>query len=143
MPDELQSLLDRVHDGITSFDFDGQETPCIVFEERKFDSILEKVAGKALSIDTDLCILQDGAGHVFVEIKLTFSMGGVVEKILVNANESLRFFELLAKTSILALSSPKSGLGGTNVLLIQMPRPDRTARTLEIIRSGLEGGGAS
>ena len=34
MPDELKNLLDQVHDGITTFDFDGKETPCIVIEEK-------------------------------------------------------------------------------------------------------------
>ena len=138
MSDELKSLLDRAHQGITTFDFDGKETPCILFEEEKFDKILQKVAGQALSINTDLNILQDGLGHVFVEIILTFSKGGFVEKVLVNANESLNFFELLAKTSILALSSPKSKYGKDSVFMIQLPRQDKAVNALEIIKKGLE-----
>jgi len=137
MPDDLNSLLERVHDGITTFDFDGRETPCILFGEEKFDAIMQRVAGRALSIDTDLNILQDGLGHVFVEMVLTFSKGGFVERVLVNANESLDFFELLAKTSILALSSPKSRFGRDNVFVIQLPRPDKAVNALEIIRGGL------
>jgi len=137
MPDDLNSLLERVHDGITTFDFDGRETPCILFGEEKFDAIMQRVAGRALSIDTDLNILQDGLGHVFVEMVLTFSKGGFVERVLVNANESLDFFELLAKTSILALSSPKSRFGRDNVFVIQLPRPDKAVNALEIIRRGL------
>jgi len=27
MSDELQQMLDNVHDGITTFDFEGKETP--------------------------------------------------------------------------------------------------------------------
>ena len=137
MSDELQSLLDRVHEGITIFDFDGKKTPCILFEEQKFDSILQRVAGQPLSVDTDLNILQDGLGHVFVEIVLTFSKGGFVEKVLVNANESLDFFTLLAKTSIIALSSPKSQFGQDNVFMIQLPRPEKASDALEIIQQGL------
>ncbi len=137
MSDELQSLLDRVHEGITIFDFDGKKTPCILFEEQKFDSILQRVAGQPLSVDTDLNILQDGLGHVFVEIILTFSKGGFVEKVLVNANESLDFFTLLAKTSIIALSSPKSQFGQDNVFMIQLPRPEKASDALEIIQNGL------
>ena len=45
MSDELKKLLEQVHDGITTFDFDGKETPCIVIEEKKYDEILSKVAG--------------------------------------------------------------------------------------------------
>ncbi len=137
MSDDLDSMLKRAHDGITTFDFDGRPAPCILFGEEKFDAIMQKVAGRALSINTDLNIMQDGLGHVFVELVLTFSRGGFVEKILVNANESMDFFELLAKTSILALSSPKSRFGQDNVFMIQLPRPDKAVNALEIIRKGL------
>lgn len=142
MPDDLDALLERTHDGITTFDFDGRQTPCIIFGEEEFDSIMQKVAGRALSIDTDLNILQDGLGHVFVEIVLAFSHGGFVEKILVNAGEHLGFFELLADTSILALSSPGSRFGRDSVFMIQLPRPERAANALDVIRRGLAAGGA-
>ena len=85
MSDELKELLDQVHDGITTFDFEGQTTPCIVIEEKKYDEMLSKVAGQSLSINTDLNILQDGLGNVFVEVVLTFSKGDIVEKFIVNA----------------------------------------------------------
>ena len=92
MSDELKKLLEQVHDGITTFDFDGKVTPCIVIEEKKYDDLLSKIAGLSLSINTDLNILQDGFGHVFVELVLTFSKGNIVEKFLVNANTDLVFF---------------------------------------------------
>ena len=47
MSDELKRLLDQVHDGITTFDFDGREIPCIVLEEKKYDGMLSKVAGQS------------------------------------------------------------------------------------------------
>jgi hypothetical protein len=138
MSEELKKLLQQVHEGITIFDFDGKPVPCIVFEEKKYDEILSKAAGKALSINTDLNILQDGMGHVFVEIALTFSQGGIVEKILVNANKNILFFESLAKTSMLALSSPKSSYGKDNVFMIQLPKPEKAKDALEIIEKGLK-----
>lgn len=138
MSKELRKLLQQVHEGITIFDFDGKPVPCIIFEEKKYDEILSKVAGKALSINTDLNILQDGVGHVFVEIALTFSQGGFVEKILVNANKDILFFESLAKTSMLALSSPKSSYGKDNVFMIQLPKPEKAEDALEIIERGLK-----
>ncbi len=98
MSDELKRLLDQVHDGITTFDFDGKDTPCIVIEEKKYDEMLSKVVGQSLSINTDLNILKDGLGNVFVEVVLTFSKGNIVEKFLVNAKTDLSFFESLAKT---------------------------------------------
>ncbi len=138
MSDELKKLLDQVHDGITTFDFEGQTTPCIVIEEKKYDEMLSKVAGQSLSINTDLNILQDGLGNVFVEIVLTFSKGDIAEKFLVNAKTDLSFFESLAETSMLALTSPHSHYGKENVFMIQLPRPEKAHDALEIIHSALE-----
>ena len=137
MPDELQDMLDRVHDGITVFDFEGRQTPCIVIEEKKYDEMLSKVAGKPLSVNADLNILQDGLGNVFVEVALTFSQGGIAERFLVNARTDLQFFESLAETSMLALSSPKSHYGRDNVFVIQLPRPERARDALDLIRAAL------
>ncbi len=138
MSEELKKLLQQVHEGITFFDFDGKQVPCIIFKEKKYDEILTKVAGKPLSINTDLNILQDGLGHVFVEISLMFSQGGIEEKILVNANKDISFFRSLAKTSMLALSSPKSSYGRENVFMIQLPKPEKAKEALEIIERGIK-----
>ena len=137
MSDELEKLLEQVHQEITIFDFDGKPVPCIILDEKKYDEILSKIAGKPTSINTDLNILQDGLGHVFVEVLLTFSQGGIMEKILVNANKDLEFFESLAQTSMLALSSPKSVYGKDNVFMIQLPKPEKAQDALEIIKKGL------
>jgi len=137
MSDELKRFLDQVHDGINTFDFDGKETPCIELDEKKYDDMLSKVAGQSLSINTDLNILQDGLGNAFVEITSTFSRGDIVEKFLVNAKTNLKFFESLAKTSMFALSSPKSNYGKDNVFMIQLPRPEKAQDALEIIQDAL------
>ena len=138
MSDELEKLLENVHQEITIFDFDGRPVPCIILDEKKYDEILSKIAGKPTSINTDLNILQDGLGHVFVEVLLTFSQGGIMEKILVNANTDLKFFESLVKTSMIALSSPKSVYGKDNVFMIQLPKPEKAHDALEIIKKGLK-----
>ncbi len=137
MSDELKKLLSQVHDGITVFDFDNNKTPCIIIEEKKYDEILSKVAGESLSINTELNILQDGLGNVFVEIILIFSKGNISEKFLINAKTDLAFFESLANTSMLALSSPKSNYGKDNVFMIQLPRPEKAHDALEIIQNAL------
>ena len=136
--DEMKKLLERVHEGITTFSYNGTDIPCIVLAEKRFDEIMQKVAGKPVSVDTNLNILQDGLGHVFVEVVLTFSDGGINETILLNANTSVDFFELLAKTSMLALSSPHSQVGKENVFMIQLPRPEKAVNALEIIKRGLD-----
>ena len=86
---ELDELLNKSHKDLSVEDFEGKRVPCIGFEGRKFDDMLNKVSGKPLSVDTNLNILQDGLGHVFVEMLFTFSYGGLNEKILVNANENV------------------------------------------------------
>jgi len=137
MSDELKRFLDQVHPGITTFDFEGKDTPCIELDAKKYDEMLSKVAGQSLSINTDLNILQDGLGNAFVEVTLTFSKGNIVEKFLINAKTHLEFFEALAKTSMLALSSPKSNYGKDNVFMIQLPRPEKAQDALEIIHDAL------
>ena len=137
MSEELKKLREQVHDGITTFDFDGKPTPCIIIESKKYDEILSKISGQSISVNTDLNILQDGLGHAFVEINLTFSRGNIVKKFLIDAKNDLPFFEALAKTSMLALSSPNSNFGKENVFMIQLPRPEKADDALSIIKSAL------
>ncbi len=137
MSDEMKNLLERVHEDITIFDYNSTQVPCIILSERKFNEIMQKIAGKPVSVDTNLNILQDGFGHVFVEIVLDFSIGDIHEKILLNANNSSSFFETLAKTGMLSLSSSNSGVGSENVFMIQLPRPEKAVDAYDIIVKGL------
>ena len=137
MSDELQQMLDNVHDGITTFDFEGKETPCILIDEEKYGLIRAKIEGQSFSVNTDLNILQDGLGNVFVEIILIFSIGNISEKFLVNAKTDLKFFEVLVNTSMLVLNSPESRYGQDNVIAIQLPRPEKAHDALEIIKTAL------
>ena len=131
---ELNEFLKNSHKDLSVEDFEGKQVPCIGFEGRKFDDMLNKVAGKPLSVDTNLNILQDGLGHVFVEMLLTFSHGWINEKILVNANEHLEFFESLAKNTMLAIASVNHP---EKIFMIQLPKPEKTYEALEIIKNGL------
>ncbi len=135
---ELDRLLSQRHKEITLFEFEGKKVPCIILEEGRFDEIMKSIAGKAISVETNLNILQDGLGHVFVRVTLIFSQGQIEEKILLYANESFEFFEALANTSLLALSSPHSEYGRSNVFMIQLPKSERTESALEIIKKGLK-----
>ena len=133
--DELEQMLNSSHRDLSVEDFEGKQVPCIGFEGRKFDDILNRVAGKPLSVDTNLNILQDGQGHVFVEMLLTFSHGEINEKILVNANENIDFFEALAENTMLAIASTNHP---EKIFMIQLPKPERTRDALEIIKNGLQ-----
>ena len=132
---ELDELLKKSHKDLSVEDFEGKKIPCIGFDGQKFDDMLNKVAGKPLSVDTNLNILQDGLGHVFVEMILTFSNGGINEKILVNANENIEFFKSLAKNTMLAIASVNHP---EKIFMIQLPKPERTHEAFEIIKNGLE-----
>jgi hypothetical protein len=131
---ELDEFLKNSHKDLSVKDCEGKKVPCIGFEGRKFDDMLNKIAGKPLSVDTNLNILEDGLGHVFVEMLLRFSNGGINEKILVNANENLEFFDSLAKNNMLAIASVNHP---EKIFMIQLPKPERTYEALEIIKNGL------
>ena len=132
---ELEEMLNKSHRDLSVEDFEGKKVPCIGFEGRKFDDILTKVAGKPLSVDTNLNILQDGLGHVFVEMLLTFSHGGINEKVLINASQNLEFFESLAENTMLAIASVNHP---EKIFMIQLPKPERTREAFEIIKNGLQ-----
>ena len=138
LDDEMKKLLSRVHQSITVFNYNGNNVPCIILSEKRFSEIMEKIAGKPVSVDTNLNILQNKLGNVFVEISLDFSEGDILEKILLYANESLDFFESLAKTSMLALSSPHSQVGQENVFMIQLPKPEKAVNALDLIKRGIK-----
>lgn len=136
--DELNKLLTQVHKEITFFDYNDSKIPCLIIEQKRYDKIMTQVAGRPLSVETNLNILQDRLGHVFVEILLNFSQGGISEKFLLNAKESIDFFESLATTSMLALLPSNSHITNSNVFMIQLPKPERAINALEIIKNGLK-----
>jgi len=131
---ELDKLLSQTHKDISIQDLDGKQVSCIEFTQERFNKIIDAVSGKPLSVDTNLNILQDGLGHVFVEIFLKFSIGGLVEKILVNANEHLDFFQLLSQNGVLSIASKDNP---EKVFMIQLPKPEKVEDALSIITQGL------
>ena len=135
---EMEKLLERVHNDIDIFDFNGKNVPRIILTDRKFDDLMSKIQGKAVSVNTNLNILQDGLGHVFVEITLDFSYGEIHEEFLVYANESLEFFESLVNTTMFALSPPNySEVNQDKIFMVQLPKPERAIEAIDIIKNGL------
>jgi len=136
--EEMEKLLARVYKEIDVFDFNGKNVPRIILDDRKFDDIMSKIQGKPVSVNTNLNILQDGLGHVFVEITLDFSYGEIHEEFLVYANESLEFFECLANTTMFALSPPNySEVNQDKIFMVQLPKPDKAIEAIDIIKNGL------
>ncbi len=135
---EMEQLLERTHNDIDIFDFNGKNVPRIMLPDRRFDEIMTKIYGKPVSVNTNLNILQDGIGHVFVEVSLDFSHGDIHEEFLIYANESLEFFESLADTTMLALSPPQhSEVHQDKIFMVQLPKPERAINALDIIKNGL------
>ena len=136
--EEMQKLLERVYKDIGTFDFNGQNVPRIILTDRRFDDIMSKIQGKPISVNTNLNILQDGLGHVFVEILLDFSYGEIHEEFLIYANESIDFFESLAKTTMFALSPPNySEVNQDKIFMVQLPKPEKAIEAIDIIKNGL------
>ena len=135
----MEQMLERTHNDIDIFDFNGKNIPRIMLPDRRFDEIMAKIHGKPISINTNLNILQDGLGHVFVEVSLDFSYGDIHEKFLIYANEFLEFFESLADSTMLALSPPQySEVNQDKIFMVQLPKPERAINALDIIKNGLQ-----
>jgi len=136
--EEMEKLLERVYKDIGIFDFNGKNVPRIILNDRRFDDIMSKIQGKPISVNTNLNILQDGLGHVFVEITLDFSYGDIHEEFLIYANESLEFFESLAKITMFALSPPTySEVNQDKIFMVQLPKPEKAVEAIDIIKNGL------
>ena len=136
--EEMEKLLERAYKDIDTFDFNGKNVPRIIVNDRRFDDIMSKIQGKPISVNTNLNILQDGLGHVFVEITLDFSYGDIHEEFLIYANEFLEFFESLANTTMFALSPPNySEVNQDKIFMVQLPKPDKAIEAIDIIKNGL------
>ena len=136
---EIEQMFERVHKDIGIFDFNGKNVPRIILTDRRFDEIMSKIHGKPISVNTDLNILQDGLGHVFVEIALNFSHGDIHEEFLIYANDSLEFFNSLANTTMFALSPPQySEVNQDKIFMVQLPKPEKAFQALEMIKNGIQ-----
>ena len=132
-------MLERVHKDVDLFDFNGKNVPRIILNDRRFDEIMSKIHGKPVSVNTDLNILQDGLGHVFVEIILNFSHAEIHEEFLIYANDSLEFFKSLANTTMFALSPPHySEVNQDKIFMVQLPKPEKAFQALDMIKIGIQ-----
>ena len=71
---EMEKLLGRVHKDINVFDFNGKNVPMIILGDRKFDDIMSKIQGKAVSVNTNLNILQEDWATFLLKLRLIFPM---------------------------------------------------------------------
>lgn len=142
VPDGMDEMLAKTHGGLGTFDMDGTDVPLILFDTARFQDVMgwyqtSTDVGRGSSIKTDLNIMQDYVGHVFVETVLTFSNGEVL-KVLINANQNLKFFKDLASSGVLALG--QSNGGGEGFFMIQLPQLQKAQDALRMIEDGLAAG---
>lgn len=130
-------------DGAGLLDYEGRSVPYIALDDSgRYDRIAHAIRGRPVSVDVNLNIFDDMAGRVFVEVMLDVPRGAGVdrERFIINARRHASFFEALAETCMLAVGMSEHAdapdAGGT-IVLIQLPRPERAAHALSLIRQGL------
>ena len=135
--DELERYRAISHKSLDFRDIDGVKAPCIVMDAARFYQMLvwyRESGSRGASISTDLNILSDGLGHVFVNVRLTFKNDRSVN-VMIDAAEHLWFFEEMAKATILTVASDESG--EQTIVAVQLPAPEKMVDALDIIRGGL------
>ncbi len=138
----IEEMEGRVHRGGTgAIDMGGEagRAPCIMLGRERLDRIVAAAAGRPVAAETGLDVMRDGLGHVYVEVSFKFPGCGGAEKVLLNAADSLEFFELMASSMTIAFLP--SGGSAEKMFAIQLPKRERVELALGMIREGLAAGG--
>lgn len=131
----IDDFKNNLHQGeISIVNFDGKPLPCIHIEEKRYEEILGKVAGKKLAVDVLLDIFNDGK-NVFVDINMTYQDYNIEENYLVYANDKQEFFQALAMTGMIGLLPTNSSGANANIFMVQIPKLDAAQKAWEQINS--------
>jgi hypothetical protein len=131
--EEFKANLHR--EGATLVEFSGSKVPCILVSPKNYEEMLGKVYGKRVSADTLLDIFYDGR-DVFVDVNIKFHDADFEGNFLLYANDMLEWFEALAESGIIAISSSESRYTNSqNIFMIQLPKRDAAEKALEIIKA--------
>ena len=138
--EEVRRLLAMSHDKLGTISMGNDAVPVIIFDGAEFENLEgwnRGAAGKQgiTTIMTDLDILRDFKGNVFVEVKLSFEDDKTL-KVMISANRHLSFFKALAASGMLALATE----GCERLITIQLPQPHKARDALDIIEAGLTPG---
>ena len=138
--ESMEDMLARSHNDVDTLDMDGIDVPLILLDGVEYTKVMNwyhaSLSKGWRTISTDLDIMQDYMGHVFVDIVLTFGNGETL-KVLINANQHLAFFQRLANCGVLAVGT---GATANNTIMIQMPKMHRAEDALHMIEDGLAAG---
>jgi len=135
-----EELLECLHkEGITILDYEGKKVPCIYVTPKRYEEIIGSTFGKKMAVDTVLNIINNPEKpDVFVDIYMNFLNIELEQYFLVPANDNLEFFEAMADSSIIAITSdPSYNTGGQNIFMVQLPKIDAIRNAVSIIKSKL------
>lgn len=136
-PRGLEELRSAVHPGFSETRMDGRRVPCIVVDPRTYARASEAAGGGALRLEVEANVLNDMAGHVFVELSVELPGCGRTA-FVADASRSAGFFELLADSAMFCLAPD----GGQSVLGVQLARREGPLELLGEVRKALAGGPA-
>ena len=138
VPDNMKDLQAACHSNLGMYNSEQGMVPIIRLDDAKYRNAMEwylismeRLHGS--SINTNMNILRDFMGNVFVVMVFTFANGKMMD-VIINANENLEFFKKLADTGVLALGHSN---GGVDVIMIQLPQPRKAEDALRMIEEGL------
>lgn len=152
-PQSLEDFKRLCHNELDIVDVNGIKTPLILLDKDRYERIMdayypksaERITHKAVS--THLDIWNDGLGHVFVDMEISFS--SLKERIMIDAVENVDFFRHLSKSTMFALAaSPKGSTDQPShwsdrddrVLVVQLPKPGLVDQALDLIKDGVGDG---
>ena len=148
-----KNVGDKVGDAILVDYMPDVRVPCIVIDDHKYRSINRVLCENSARIGVDLNIFDNHRGVVFVEIVMDTphfastnhdgkfdanDLHFVQEHFILNAREHFSFFKAMANSIMIGLlplhmDDPDE----QTAIMIQFPRPDRIANSLDLIKKGL------
>ena len=135
----LEEFKAHIHtEGATLIEFSGTKVPCILMSPKKYEQLLYNVYDRKVRADTLLDIFYDGK-DVFVDVQVKLHETEFEQNFLLYANDMVEFFEALAESGMISLSSDSQNQPSSqNLFMIQLPKRDAAERALEIIKANLK-----
>lgn len=135
-PRSMAQLRSEVHRGFSYTEVGGRRVPCILVDRPAYDLISGAARGGLVRVGADADVIDDGMGHVFVELELNMPGRGQ-KKFLADASASIGFFELFAESTMLFVAPGE----GQSALGLQFADRDGPAELLEKVKGALARGG--
>ena len=127
------------HHDFGTIKIEGLTVPVILLDAERYERIVSRrhssrSGPKPIIADTNLDILRDGRGNVFVNINVNFD--GYMEQFTIDASEFMQFFDYMLQSSMFALGQDRPD----TFFVIQLPQPQSIEEAISHIRDGLRMG---